>query len=96
MKAAVTRMASEGVPRPRLSRANGAGRRPSWLMAIMVRLAARMPALPVVRKAAIAASASTTAPAHPHICSAACESGAGRHPAGSAGSTPTVTSTTAT
>jgi len=96
MNPEVKRTAQTGVPCFRLRAARRAGSRLSRLMAIIVREAARMPALPVVKKAAIAATPSRTAPGRPQKTSAAWDSGAGRHSATELGSTPTVTKTTTT
>ena len=65
MKAAVARMLTWGVWNRREVFWKPPGRSPSWLMAIGVRDAARMPLLPVVTKARMAANASSIAPPRP-------------------------------
>jgi len=97
MKTLVSRMLTYGVPYRAETFRKGAGRRPSRLMAMGLRDAARMPLLPVVTKARIAAADRSTTPGRPRNLPAARLSGVmfpyGPAPSSSAPHVPTTTNT---
>ena len=100
MNPPVRRMLTWGVPKRRETFPSTGGSRPSRLMAMGLREAARMPLLPVVTKARMAAADSSTAPPRPRNFPAARLSGVrlpyGPAPSSAASVTPTTTNTAAT